>query len=117
MGGEGRDCVMAEPVRDTIKRSMRQVRGEPEPDEDDVIIGLVENPDDVAFQCATCNHFEDGICQKDLSALKGQPVEGKWCCNWYEHPKMRTIIGESNGEEAEKGEEGAEEGEKVDDDE
>lgn len=108
---------MAEQVRDTIKRSMRQVRGEPEPAGDDVIIGLVENPDDVAFQCATCNYFEEGICQKDLPALKGRNVEGRWCCNWYDHPGMRTIVGDENGEEAEESEEGADQegGEKVDD--
>ena len=80
---------------------MREVRGEkPEPTDEtndeaqdgDDPIGLVENPDDVAFQCATCDYFEDGVCQHSDPRLNGEEVEGKWCCNKYEHPGMRTVI-------------------------
>jgi len=93
---------VAEPVRDSIKRAIGQVRGDPESnepdeaDEDDEAdgdkVGLVENPDDVQFQCATCDWFDDGICDNPHPKLKGQEVEGRWCCNEYRHPGMQTKV-------------------------
>src|SRR5258708_3034510 len=89
--------MKAEPVRDTIKRSMSEARGEkPEPadgadeeaQEGDDPIGLVENADDVAFQCATCDYFEDGVCQHprepDGSDAMTLWQEIKRWCRWHE---------------------------------
>lgn len=92
--------VKAEPVRETIKRSMKEAGGEePETqvdpdadDDDDEPIGLVENPEGVPFQCATCDYFDDGICENPRAKLHGKEVKGKQCCNWYEHPGMQVIV-------------------------
>lgn len=79
---------MSEPVRETIKRSMTEARSE----SDGGAVGLVENVEDVPFQCATCDYFEDGFCQNEDPRLYGRDVEGRWCCNKYEHEGMRVIV-------------------------
>jgi hypothetical protein len=89
VGGESGNGMKAEPVRKTVEKSMREARGE-EPEKGH--IGLVENPDDVAFQCATCDYFEDGKCTNPDPELEGEEVEGSWCCNLYEHPGMKTVV-------------------------
>jgi hypothetical protein len=79
--------MKAEPVRETVVRSMKEARKDGEHP-----IGLVENPAGVAFQCATCDHFDDGVCRHHDPRLDGKKVEGAWCCNEFEHPGMRTVI-------------------------
>lgn len=56
------------------------------------IIGLAQNPKGVLFQCGTCEYFDRGICHNPDPKLHRKPVESHWCCDLYEHPKMRVII-------------------------
>ena len=64
----------------------------PELDAGDSAIGLAQNAAGVAFQCGTCEHFDNGTCRNPLPKLNGQPVEAEWCCNHYDHDGMKTII-------------------------
>lgn len=82
-----------ESVRDSVTKAVAEERSKGTSSNDEVgPIGLVENPDDVPFQCATCDYFDDGICDNPRAKLHGKPVEGRWCCDWYDHPGMRVII-------------------------
>ena len=56
------------------------------------IIGLAENARGVTFQCGTCEYFDRSVCHNPDPKLHRKPVERQWCCDLYEHPKMRVII-------------------------
>ena len=55
-------------------------------------IGLVQNADDVHFQCGTCEFFKDGECLNLNPKLHHLKVHPEWCCNLYRHHKMKTIV-------------------------
>lgn len=80
---------MAEPVRETVKRSISEARGDaPERPK----VGLAENAEGVPFQCGTCEYFEDGTCHNPDPELKGRDVDEEWCCDFYEHDGMKVIV-------------------------
>jgi hypothetical protein len=73
-------------LRDQIKSAMA------DPAEDDRAVGLADNTEGYAFQCGTCEYFDDGTCHNNHPKLNGRQVEAKWCCNLYDHDGMQTIV-------------------------
>lgn len=57
-----------------------------------VVVGLVENKDNIRFECGTCQHFKAGSCYHKNPKLHLRHVDRRWCCNLYEHPGMKTIV-------------------------
>ncbi len=55
-------------------------------------IGLCANPGGIPFQCGTCKYFKQGVCTNPRPKLNGVQVQPDWCCDWYDHAGMKTII-------------------------
>lgn len=55
-------------------------------------VGLCANPPGKAFQCGTCQFFQQSRCGNPDPRLNGKPVQPVWCCNLYKNPQMQTLI-------------------------
>jgi len=80
---------MAETVRRSTEKAIGELKGE-HPKRPQV--GLAENAKGVAFQCGTCEYFDDGTCRNKDPELEGKEVQAEWCCDLYDHDGMRVII-------------------------
>ena len=54
-------------------------------------VGLADNGG-LAFQCGTCEYFDDGVCRNVNPKIKDRPVQAAWCCNLYDHEGMHVIV-------------------------
>ena len=85
--------VKAEPVRETVTKAVAKHR---DPEGDALrhsVIGLARIPKGKQFRCGDCEHFEDGVCHKDMPDLEGTEVDAETeCCNWFDCEGMERLL-------------------------
>ncbi len=55
-------------------------------------VDLVENPPGVLFRCPDCKYYRAGKCQHSDPRINGEPVTNRNCCNFFDHPGMKSIV-------------------------